>query len=178
MPYQVTEAIWRWREERGSVHRRVAENAYLRRRAVIQFIVMAGVGALLYFLIGHHTVGLVVWGLALVILLFGLALPKFYRPINKFGEWLGRAVGGLLTYLMLVPLFFLLFVPAALYLKLKKRDPMKRHGRDPNHTYWIPRRIPAGKTSYQRQFLVEDGEAKSLLRPVGPHREIRSEAQP
>jgi len=134
--------------------------------------------AALIFLIGHRISGLVIWGLALFILLLGLVAPRAYQPIHRIGKWLGRIIGNLLSYLMLVPLYLLVFTPASIYLKLKRRDPMQRQKRDPQHTYWIPRRLRSALGGYRRQFLLEDREARSLLRPVGPSSESRGTEQP
>ncbi len=177
MSNRVTNSIWNWRAEANPGERRASEHAELRRRAFIQCGVMALVGAVVFFLIGHRTVGLVVWGLAVLILGLGLLAPGAYRPLNRFGEWLGRAVGGLLTYLMLVPLFFLVFLPVSIYLHLQGRDPMSRRKRDQRYTCWIPRRQPISMDSYARQFLLEDREARGLARPVGAGPEPQGEAR-
>lgn len=159
----VQETVWNWRnpgpEGGGSVN--------LRRQAVIQAAVMAVIGLLLHQWIGHQTFGLVIWALAAVVLILGLAAPKAYRPIHRFGQFLGKAVGGLLTWLLLVPLFFLVFFPGAIVLKLTGRDPMSLRRKDDRYTCWIPRRRAIPNSNYVRQFLLEDKAAREELRPVG-----------
>ena len=84
-------SVWDWRSETGTGRRAGEGLARLRRAAWLQVTVMAGVGAFLYFLFGHRLVGQVVWGLAAVCLLLGTIHPPAYRPVHRFGRWLGRA---------------------------------------------------------------------------------------
>jgi hypothetical protein len=177
MSRRVVESVWNWRAAEDPLLHRVAERAELRRRALLQGSVMVAVGALVFFLLGHRIVGLAVWGLAVLILGLGLAAPAAYRPLNRFGEWLGRTVGALLTYLMLVPLFYLVFLPVSAFLRMKGHDPLSRSRRDPNQTCWIPRRRPVSADAYVRQFLLEDSEARALVRPVGAGPELQSEGE-
>ncbi len=158
--------VWNWRDSEGQGKEK-SEAATLRRQAVIQALVMGVIGFVLFQWIGHHTFARVIWGLAGLILVLGLIAPAAYRPIHRFGQWLGGAVGVLLTWVLLVPLYYLVFTPGALLLRLQGRDPMHRRLRDIKFTCWIPRTRQATTESYDRQFLLEDREARGLLRPVG-----------
>jgi hypothetical protein len=139
----------------------------LRRSAMIQAAVMAAVGAGLYFLLGHHFVARIVWGLGGLFLLLGLLLPAAYLPVHRFGRWLGRVVGVLLVYLLLVPFFLLFFFPVSLILRLQGRDPMSRRMRPAGLTYWLPRLRHSDASHYERQFLPEDKQGRRMERPVG-----------
>ncbi len=176
MASSVQETVWNWRDSSGRSAGK-SEAASLRRQAVIQAAVMGVIGFILYQWIGHVTFARIVWGLAGVILILGLVAPRAYKPIHGFGQWLGRAVGALLTYLLLVPLFFLVFTPGALILRLQGRDPMHRRARDRKFTCWIPRRRPATTETYSRQFLLEDKTARGELRPVGSGNPLSGEGQ-
>jgi hypothetical protein len=139
----------------------------LRRAALLQAAVMAGVGAFLYFVLEHRLIAFIVWGLAGLSLLLGLIYPPAFRPLHRFGQWLGRVVGTLLLYVLLVPFFFLFFFGAALLLRLQNRDPMQRSFLATDWTYWIQRRWENPLALYERQFLREDKRARGLRRPVG-----------
>jgi hypothetical protein len=128
---------------------------------------MGVIGFVLFQWIGHPTFARIIWGLAGLILVLGLVAPPAYRPVHRFGQWLGRAVGALLTWVLLVPFYFLVFTPGALLLRLQGRDPMHRRLRDSKYTCWIRRTRPAQADTYRRQFLLEDREARGALRPVG-----------
>ncbi len=128
---------------------------------------MGAIGFVLYQWIGHVTFAKVIWCLAGLVLVLGMVAPAAYRPIHRFGQWLGKAVGMLLTYILLVPLYFLVFLPGAIVLKIQGRDPMHRKPRDLKYTCWIPRRRQATPDIYDRQFLLEDKAARCELRPDG-----------
>ena len=162
---RVLHTTWNWREA-GTAAVGGSGRAALRRAAVIQAGVTALVAAVLRFGFGHHLFPLILWGLAGLVLVLGLAAPRAYRPIHAFGRGLGRIVGKALLYILLVPFYYLFFTPAALLLRLQKRDPLHRHFRDPRHTYWIRRGPRERGDNISRQFLREDREARVELRDM------------
>ena len=148
--------------------------AALRRAAFIQAGVTAAVGAVLRFGFGHHLFPLILWGIAAAVLVLGLFLPRAYRPVHAFGRGLGRFVGKVLMYVLLVPFYYLFFTPVAVLLRLQGRDPLHRGFRDPRHTYWIARGPKERGDNASRQFLREDREARAALRDVGANEGGRS----
>ena len=158
----VQQCTWNWREEAVSPSSR----PYLR-QSILQTVVMSAVGLLVYFLLGHQIAGQVVMSLAGVVLLLGLFLPSAYARVHTFGQSLGRGVGQLLLYLLMIPFFFLFITPVALYLRLVKRDPLQRGLRDKRWTYWIARSPRARDDNIEKQFLRENRDARLALRPVG-----------
>jgi hypothetical protein len=174
MNQRVLRATWNWRsaDEGGSV----SGTAGLRRQAVIQTVVMVLVAAFLFFILDHTFFVPFILGLAALVLILGLAYPPAYRPIHRFGRWLGRAVGKGLTYLLLVPFFFLFFTPVALLLRLQGRDPLHRGFRDAQWTYWIRRSPKDRDENIDRQFLREDKVARDALRAVGSGTESKGTA--
>jgi hypothetical protein len=163
----VVTAIWNWRAEQQPDGSRRREHQALRRAALVQASVMLVVAALLYVVLQRRLFAQLIAGIGVICLLLGLALPAAYAPVHRFGRWLGRAVGQLLLYLLLVPFFYLFMVPVSLVLKLQKRDPMHRRPLPAGLTYWITRRIASSPATYERQFLHEDRQARDLERPVG-----------
>lgn len=161
---RVLRATWDWRAV-GEVAPGSAV-AGLRRQAVIQTLVMVLVAAFLYFIVGHTFFVPVILALAAVVLILGLAFPPAYRPVHRFGRWLGQVVGKGLTYMLLVPFFFLFFLPVAMVLRLQGRDPLHREFREPRWTYWIRRSAKDRNENIDRQFLREDKEARGELRAV------------
>ncbi len=159
----VLEVTWNWRQ----ADRSPAQGTNLRRNAVIQALVTGAVAAVLLYGLGHELAGRIVAGVAVVVLLLGLFLPKAYGGVHRFGQTLGRAVGTALTYLLLVPFFYLFFLPVALWLRLRGRDPLHRTFRESKWTYWNSRRLRARDHNIDRQFLQEDRAARHALREVG-----------
>lgn len=158
------QATWDWRGRLAAT--KTGPDQGHRRQALIQAAVMSLIAAGLYFGLHHHLFARIIWAVAGLVLILGLFFPAAYRPVHAFGQWLGRVVGMALTYLLLVPFFFLFFTPVALLLRLQKRDPLHRHYRDPQWTYWIARNSKERGENIDRQFLREDREARQELRPV------------
>jgi len=148
MPASVQKVVWDWKS--GS-QGNAAETTF-RRPAVIQVAVMVAIGFVLDRWLGHLTVARIVWGLAAVFLILGLALPRVYRHVHLFGKWLGLAVGQLLTWVLLIPLYWLVFFPVAVVLRIRGRDPMNRRLLGQEYTCWIrpnrslPRKATAGNS--------------------------------
>ena len=138
----------------------------LRRGALFQGAVMIAIAALLRFGIGHVVFAAIVAGLALSILLIGLAAPFAYAPLHRFGGRLGHGVGMILTYLLLVPFHLLVFAPVGLYLKLAGRDPLHRRERPAGLSYWIRRGGETPAADFHRQFLRENRSARAERRPL------------
>ena len=171
----VLQVTWNWREP-GQDPGRAATN--MRRLAFLQAVVMCAVAAILHFVLGHELAAKVIAGLAGVVLMLGMYLPNIYRHVHRFGQTLGQAVGTILVYLLLVPFFYLFFLPVALWLRLRGRDPLHRSFRDAKWTYWVSRQTRPRGHNIDRQFLQEDRAARHELREVGslPRRdpEVRS----
>ncbi len=129
-----------------------------RRSVAVQALALALVGAVLYLGAGRRTAGLVAWALALLVLAVGMASGPARRAMARFGGLVGRVVGQALSWLLLTPLYFLIFTPAALALRLAGRDPLRRRPRPAPATYWHARHGAARPDSYGRQFIVEERE--------------------
>jgi len=162
---RVMKATWDWQGRQDATP--TGSPGSHRHSALIQAVVMSLVAGILYFGFHHYLFARVIWALAGLILILGLFFPAAYRPIQAFGRWLGRVVGKALTYILLVPFFFLFFTPVALLLRLQKRDPLHRDYRNPRWTYWIARSPKDRGENIDKQFLREDNKARESLRPVG-----------
>ena len=162
---RVIQATWNWQSPADPVPDGPAGG--LRRSALIQSLVMGLIAAILFYGFHHLLLARIIWALAGLVLVLGLAFPPAYRPIHAFGQWLGRVVGNGLTYVLLVPFFYLFFTPVALLLRLQGRDPLHRGFRDPQWTYWLARSPKGPGENIDKQFLREDREARKQLRPVG-----------
>jgi hypothetical protein len=163
----VQQCTWNWREESAVASGENLSRASLLRQALLQSAVMSVVGLFLYFFLGHHIAGMVVIGLAVIVMLLGIILPPAYAKVHAFGQLLGQFVGRILLYVLMVPFFFLFMTPAALILRMQKRDPLQRDFRDPQWTYWIPRAPRPRDDNIEKQFLRESKAARTSLRPVG-----------
>jgi hypothetical protein len=113
-------------------------------------------GALCYLALGRHRAGIALWSLALVVLAAGLLSSAARRRLARLGGLVQQAVGRTLAWALLTPVYFLIFTPAALVLRLRRRDPLHRRPLPPPQTYWWPRPHAPRPESYGRQFIFEE----------------------
>ncbi len=140
---------WDWKA--GGIRPPPKQHMDNRVKAVIQAAVMSAVGAFLFFR-KHETIApAIVWSFAAVVLVSGLFIPPVFRAIDKFfSVTLVKWVGTGLTYLLLVPFYFIIFAPAHWIMSARGIDPMAREFPTKLPTYWIPRK-PADAAQYKKQ---------------------------
>lgn len=163
----VQKTTWNWQAATDADADSQQGSLQLPRQAMIQVVVMMVVALLLRFIWGHDLMAGIVGSLAGLFLGLGLLAPAAYARVHAFGRWLGRGVGMILLYALMVPFYGLFMTPAAFWLKLRGRDPMHREFHDPEHTYWIPRLKRDRGENIEKQFLKESRAARASRRPVG-----------
>jgi hypothetical protein len=65
---------------------------------------------------------------------------------------LGRGVGTVMTWLLLAPLFFLVFAPAGLMGALRRKDPLSRRFPPESDSSWHPRPQTDARDHYRKQY--------------------------
>ncbi|MCF7985234.1 MAG: hypothetical protein K9L70_12585 [Thiohalocapsa sp.] len=90
------------------------------------------------------------WVLAAVLALWGLAAPRSLRPVYRGWMHFGLLISKVTTPLILGLVFFVMFLPAGLIMRLSGHDPMKR-------------RIPANADSFREPSRTARPE--SMERP-------------
>ena len=101
----------------------------------------------------HPTARIVLWSLGGCLLVSGLFLPKVLSPIYKLWMGLAGILGWVNTRILLGLIFYLLFTPIGLIMRVLQRDVLQRKI-DPNvDTYWVDReKISNIKEHSKRQF--------------------------
>jgi hypothetical protein len=118
-------------------------------------LVMAGCFAVIAFgpLLRHHPMR--PWAAAVsgIFLVLTFTVPRALTPLNKAWAKLGILLGRIVSPVMLGVLYFTVFTPMALILKLAGKDllHLKRDGRA--RSYWIEREPPGpSAVSLKNQF--------------------------
>ncbi len=91
--------------------------------------------------------------LALFFLLSGIALPTLLKPV--YIPWMAAAVimGFVMTRVILVILFYLVFTPIALFMKVGKRDLLNQRIDRNVKSYWQGKeKKPFDKKQYEKQY--------------------------
>lgn len=103
--------------------------------AVLKGLIGAGAGALFWYW-QWRTLAIVVWSIAGLVTVASVASPGVRDGINHGFALLGKGLGKLVSWIFLVPLFFIGFSAVHLLHTLSGRDPL-RLKLDDRPSYWI-----------------------------------------
>jgi hypothetical protein len=93
---------------------------------------------------------LVVWIAGGILAIAGLMAPRAIRPLHNGLLRLTYPIGFVLSYVLLSAVYFLVFTPIGLLVRLFY-DPMSRRFERPAASYWTPHQ-PDPQERYFRQF--------------------------
>ncbi|MBN2234259.1 MAG: hypothetical protein JW706_03860 [Opitutales bacterium] len=146
----VYEAVWNWRVTAKPVV--PPEPHALRKLALVPICVLLLVFCVLRFGFGSHHGSLIALGFLGIFVLVTLFrpqwLPVIQRVAMRFGVWVGIA----LTWILLVPFYYIVFIPLRLLFMAKGKDLMFRTY-DPSATsYWVGRDVKLDRKHFERQF--------------------------
>lgn len=144
----VSEAIWPWARAPEAKPRREGPSPA---GVVARFAVVSAVAALMIRW-GHRVPAAVLFGLGVFILVSGFFLPRAFAAFERLVGLFARGVGLALTWLLLVPFFYLFFVPGRLILRLQGKDPLHRQFPSPEKTCWTPHHRIGGVEQYRKQY--------------------------
>ena len=111
------------------------------------------VGVLLWFN-GPRGMAYVVLSIASLIMLSALFSPTgAFLAIERMFNALGRPIGRAVTWLLLVPLFYLFFYPFGRLFRRGRRDMLQRYQDPEATTYWEPHEgQKAASTTLEKQY--------------------------
>jgi hypothetical protein len=114
---------------------------------------VAAVFASLFLWRGRVTAPIVFYSLAGYALLSAILFPPAIRPVRWALLKIGHALGWFNTRLILILLFYLVFTPIGLVLRLLGKDLLNRKFDPEAPTYWISKpKEPFDPKRYERQF--------------------------
>ena len=142
MSAEVSRAVWAWREGSGS--KSAVTGSSLRVMIVRASVVLAS-GFVVFFLVKARIAGSIILSLGSLSMAAALWLPRVSRAIDSLMILTARGVGVFLTWLLLVPFFYLVFAPARALLVIRGKDPMKRRFLPDQDSYWIDRADKEGQ---------------------------------
>ena len=144
----VYEVIWPWRQ--GG--RKTARKPPSKTAALIQAVFMTGFAAFLALKLHHRIVPGILVTIAAVLVGTAFLYPPLYAAIRRGEKKLTHGTALALNWLLLVPFYYLCFVPGHLILLALRRDPMHRAFPSDEKTYWTPRPPVPGVEQYKRQY--------------------------
>lgn len=125
----------------------------IRTWALVMAAAFTVVGAVQYLGWAHVRTATIFWILAAFFLCVGLLVPGVLKPVYWLWLQFAAALAWFNTRLILAIVFFLIFTPVGLILRLLRIDLIKQR-RDPNaSTYWIQRPDdPLDPRRYENQY--------------------------
>jgi len=147
----VAQTVWAW--DKKPVEPDSTGKAR-QRRAFVQFCAMNIVAFMIMIISkgAHLRLPMFLSFFSIVILVGGFFLPRMFEAFEAFGGFIARVVGAGLTYALLVPFFFLCFVPGRLILRTMGKDPLQREWNKERKTYWTDKQTQCDVERYKRQF--------------------------
>lgn len=129
----------------------VVNQKELKKFSLTLFIGFLAVGLIMY--LRHDPLYYYPCGIALFIILLGGAAPVCLVPVHWLWMRLARILGWTNTCLILFVLFYLIFTPLGLIIKLFGKDLLDRKIDKARVSYWIKKdKIEFNPLNYERQF--------------------------
>ena len=110
------------------------------------------VGAALWFKADAHIAAKAVWITAGVITVLYYAIPPMRLPLYLAWMYASFPVGWVMSHLVLGIVFYIVFTPIGLIMRLVGKDPMQRRTRSDVDSYWQEHNPHHDPDRYFRQF--------------------------
>lgn len=105
------------------------------------------------FVKGHLSTSKWFFGCGATVIGISLCLPVLLLPVYRFMIWLSHYMGIVMTTIILSLVFYLVFTPAGLLIRLLRKDILDRGINKDASSYWLKRiGCEFDQTSYEKQF--------------------------
>jgi len=149
--------VWDWNrtatgDDQNEAKRNAAANIAARRRGVIGGIIGLLIAAVVYQF-WRPGLAYVIAGISLTLALLAVVAPPAYRKVAGLLDRFGHAVGMAVTWLLMTLLYYILFLPVGLLLRMRGKLAVTRHPDRRLASYWISTEGKAWTAeSYRKQF--------------------------
>lgn len=127
------------------------DKSTLRKFGITVGTVLLLVGIVLYLTGKSSSVGF--GGAGVLLILFGLILPKILKPLNKIWMTLAVLLGWFMSRLILFILFYIVLTPLGFLLRIAGKDFLNLRIDENCDSYWEKRKKTVSeKIDYERQF--------------------------
>lgn len=144
---KVSQAVWPWLapSPTDQVTRQALPKALLT-------LAIAWTIAGLFLYLTYTSMSLLVIILSSFIFFTSQFSPLLFSKIDSVFHKLALYIGQFITYISLVPFFYLCFTSVRLIQLIRKVDPMTRRYNPDAISYWEDNNTKSGKANYRRQF--------------------------
>jgi len=114
---------------------------------------LAFFGVIARFKLGEPTVALVLWVAAVVVPVVGWLIPSVMRAVFLGMSYAAWPIGFVVSHVILALVYYLVFTPVGLAMRIFGYDPMKRRFDEAAPSYWVKRDpVESEAKRYFRQF--------------------------
>lgn len=143
---RVSEAIWPWQQSgRGQKHLPTLTFSLV--TLAIGWVISG-----LFYLFDQLTIAAIAFAISTFVFLASRFFPSLYLGIERVFQKLSVVVGTVLTWICLVPFFYVCFGIGRMSQLVKKKDPMQRAFEPEAKSYWQSCKKGASIEQYKRQF--------------------------
>ena len=79
-------------------------------------------------------------------------VPPLQRPLYRGWMFSVMPIGWIISHLLLIAIYYLLFTPIGIIMKVVGYDPMRRKLEPGQRTYWVKRQKPEDPQRYFKQY--------------------------
>ena len=147
---RVSKTTWNWTGSEDPAAAK-SRSGHDRKKVLITTPIALGIAYCVHRFLHHTTMAFIIVGIALFIAFSAFCLPGVYRGIDGFFQKFARWVGVAMTWILLVPAFFILFIPGRILFLLGGKDPLRLKFLPEEASYWIPHRGVTRDDHYRKQ---------------------------
>lgn len=112
----------------------------------------AALGAVARWIWGTPGVGNWIWGVGVAVTVVFAVTPPLRRPLYVGWMYAALPIGWTISHLLLGGIYYFIFTPVGLLMRLFRYDPLHRRFDKQAQSYWIPRDTGTNTARYFRQF--------------------------
>lgn len=148
----VSKAVWPW--TRHGAEAPELSGSRLRRQGLTQAAVGATAALCLVVIPPEPRLTLAgtVFCIGVVLALTAFAAPAVSARLDRAFARFGRVLGTALTWVLLVPFFFVCFLGGRAILVVRRLDPLRRSFPAPENSCWVPRPPVVDRDHYTRLY--------------------------
>ena len=125
----------------------------IRKFGLVIAIALGVIGSFVYVKFGNFDVVGWLWGIGLLFLILGFILPSVLRPIYKIWMLLAFFIGGIVSRVILIVLFYVVLTPTGLVLRLFGKDVLDQRFEKDRESYWIKKDLSGHtKDQYRKMY--------------------------
>ncbi len=143
----VSQTVWPWQGDKHSSKPKKPSLA-----TAVSTLAIAWVIAGVFYYFSHPIMAAAVACISMLVFFCSQFLPDIYSIIEGLIKKLSRGIGLLLTWITLVPFFYLCFGGGRIIQKITGKDPMNRNLESSATTYWLKREEGPTVEQYRKQF--------------------------